>query len=283
MHAGSLLIAGRSSKHAVSVLIAATLLAGCVQSSGRSSNVTTAQEAPGSVVQQSSPASSSSASSTSGQAVPVLHVVSHAAASPAEAAPPTNVPDLITYPEKLAPPPAPYPYVILPDDPNPRAQSIIEAQRTGTFPERLTPLVAPKPFDKAAWEKDPQAYVNVVEPGRISQMSTDPAAPVIAALDGHQLPRVPLGSSTVMRVQATPYAPVSWVTTSGGVFTESKSGAVTVRADANGIAQVTFYATPGLTGGTSILAASPFCLGRAEQAITFIETSSDAAPATGQK
>ncbi|MEK7415904.1 MAG: hypothetical protein AAB263_21590, partial [Planctomycetota bacterium] len=196
---------------------------------------------------------------------------------------PTNVPELITYPEKLAPPPAPYPYVILPDDPNPRAQSILEAHRTKQFPERLTPLVAPKPFDRAAWERDPQAYVNVVEPGRVSQASEDVNAPVIAALDGHRLPRVALGSLTVMRVQAAPYAPVSWVTTSGGVFTESKVGAVTVRADAHGVAQVTFYATPGLTGATSILAASPFCLGQAEQTITFAPVVSSASPATGQK
>ncbi|MEK7412847.1 MAG: hypothetical protein AAB263_05980 [Planctomycetota bacterium] len=241
-------------------------ISGCAQSSGR----VTASPVP--AAPSSAVPAETSAAATPVSAAPI-HVVQ--APQPAKVAPapvaaaPANVPDLIVYPEQLAPASAPYPYVILPDDPNPRAQSILEAHRTKQFPERLTPLVAPKPFDRAAWERDPQSYVNVVEPGRVEQSSNDPAATPIRALDGHRMQQVSIGSRTVLRVQALPYAPVSWVTTSGGLFTESKVGAVTVRADVNGIAQVTFYATPGLSGGTSILAASPFCGGQAEQLITF--------------
>lgn len=160
-------------------------------------------------------------------------------------------------------PPA-HPYVITPTDPNPRVQSILEAKRTGKFPERLTPLVAPKPFDAAAWERDPEAYLNVVEPGRVEQASQDPAAQAITTTEPPRIRHVPTGETLVLSVRAVPGAPVSWACTRGGLFTESKVGAVTVRADADGIARVTFFATPHAEGETTVLAASPFCAGQAE-------------------
>lgn len=187
-------------------------------------------------------------------------------------------------PTNAAPPPvsipgvdltAPHPFAIVPNDPNPRARSVWEAHETGRFPERLTPLVAPKPFDPAAWAKDPQAYLDVVEPGRVDQASTDPQAPPITVADAQRFHRVTSRTLTVLTARAQPLAPVSWATTRGGVFAESKAGAVTVRADADGLARVTYFASPVVTGETVILASSPMCAGQAEF-IVFVDPPSPA-------
>lgn len=190
---------------------------------------------------------------------PSSTLVSVAAPAPSStnaASPPVSIPGVDLT--------APHPFAILPNDPNPRARSVWEAHETGRFPERLTPLVAPKPFDPAAWAKDPQAYLDVVEPGRVDQASTDPQAPPITVADAQRFHRVASRTLTVLTARAQPLAPVSWATTRGGVFAESKAGAVTVRADADGLARVTYFASPVVTGETAILASSPMCAGQAE-------------------
>lgn len=188
---------------------------------------------------------------------PAASTAPTAASPPAAAQAPAPAADI------PASPPA-HPYVITATDPNPRVQSILEAKRTGRFPERLTPLVAPKPFDASAWERDPESYLNVVEPGRVEQASQDPNAPAITTTEPPRIRHVPTGETLVLKVRAVPGAPVSWACTRGGLFAESKVGAVTVRADADGIASVTFFATPHAEGETTVLAASPFCAGQAE-------------------
>ena len=63
-----------------------------------------------------------------------------------------------------------HPYVIVPNDPNPRAQSIIEAHATKTFPERISVFHKGKPFNLEAWKKNKSEYLHVVEPSRIEDM-----------------------------------------------------------------------------------------------------------------
>ncbi len=59
----------------------------------------------------------------------------------------------------------------VPVDANPQVKSVVEALKTGKHPERVSSLITPKPFDQAAYLADSNAYLNVVEPGRIWQVA----------------------------------------------------------------------------------------------------------------
>lgn len=165
-----------------------------------------------------------------------------------------------------------HPYIIQANDENPRAYSVWEAHTTGKHPERISAFVPAKPFDEKAFRKNPAAYLNIVEPSRIDQMhKPGPDVPLIEA-ESPYFQRIQPHATVNLSVQAIPDAPVSWVTTRGGLFTESKASAVTVRADKKGVATVTFFATPGTINETEILAVSPMTYGRVKMIVSINES-----------
>ena len=154
-----------------------------------------------------------------------------------------------------------HPYLITKGETNLRALSVLEARTTKSFPERLSLYHKPKPFNLDAWKKDESAYLNVVEPGRIDQMA-DISAPSIEAI-GSRSRKIKVCTVLPVQFKAAPNSPVSLVVTRGGIFTESKTNAVTVKSDKNGIATVHYYATRGTVHQTEIMAASPMNFGQA--------------------
>lgn len=141
------------------------------------------------------------------------------------------------------------------------ARSVVEAAQTGRFPERLSALVPPKPFDINAFEADPQAYLDVVEPGRAFQ-SADGAVGV-KALEavGVAYQEVDPGGSVKLRVTGEAGAPVTFTSFDMGAF-ENGLASITVLADASGEAEVTFTATAGTIETVKILAGSPLAVGQ---------------------
>jgi hypothetical protein len=144
---------------------------------------------------------------------------------------------------------------------HPQVASIAEAHRTGKHPERLSLDIAPAPFDLKRYEANPQQYLNIVEPGRVYQTAAagPNAVPLIATID--RVISIPALGSTALSVRGKPNAPVSWTILGGGVFTHNRLTSTTVLTSAEGIATVTYEATPGVYDAVSILVGSPLMVG----------------------
>jgi hypothetical protein len=150
-----------------------------------------------------------------------------------------------------------------PADPNlnPHVESVVEAVKTGSHPERLTSAIKPKPFDKTAYEKNPQAYLDVCEPGRI--WDTALPGPDIKQIEEEVNTVIDMksGESVKLKALAVPGAPVTFTSFDWGEF-QNKLTSITVKADPAGHAEATFTATPGTIGHVEIIAASPLTSGQ---------------------
>jgi hypothetical protein len=139
---------------------------------------------------------------------------------------------------------------------NPSALSVVEAAKTKSHPERLSYMVMPKKFDKAAYDANPTAYLNTVEPGRVRQMLDQGKGVPYLQEHGSTSFTIKPGASAGLSVVAIPNAPVTYVSFDGGSF-ENRMNCITVKADAEGVATANFIATKSVTGDVNILAASP--------------------------
>lgn len=142
------------------------------------------------------------------------------------------------------------------------AVASIAAARDGKHPERLSPLVTPAPFDAAAFARDPQPYLQTVEPGRVQQTAVPAEGATRLRVLGEPRPLLEPGGTLLVRMQGVPLAPVSFLAVGGGSFVENGLNAITVRADAEGLAFVTYRADPGTVGDAPIIAASPLAVGQ---------------------
>ncbi len=142
------------------------------------------------------------------------------------------------------------------------ARAVREAVKTGKFPERLSALVKPKPFDREAFDRDPQGYLDVVEPGRVFQ--TVRGGPGVKTLDvvGSGRIEVDQEGSVTLRVRGEALAPVTFTSFHSGAF-ENGLTSITVRADGAGAAFVTYTATVGVIADVHIAAGSPMAAGQA--------------------
>ena len=149
----------------------------------------------------------------------------------------------------------------VPADLNPGVRAVAEAHATGRFPERLTPSVLPAPFDLAAYESDPDAYLNTPEPGRVWQ----PAQPgssvprIIAA--GPRYHEIAGGESVPLEVEVPPRMPVTFTSFDLGEF-QNRLTTITVAANDGGAAVGRFTASSGTVNYVTILAASPVTSGQ---------------------
>lgn len=152
------------------------------------------------------------------------------------------------------------PVAVVPADYAAQRASIVEAVRTGTHPERLSLLIAPAPFDVAAYLRDPAAYLNVIEPGRVLQ-SADPApgVPPLEVVGPDLVTIAELGTAT-LTVRTVPRGPASFASLDMGAFANGQS-AITVQADDQGIAQTTYTATRGTIAQSRISVSSPVASG----------------------
>ena len=141
-------------------------------------------------------------------------------------------------------------------DLNANTRSVAEAKQTGKSPERLSAVFAPKAFNKTAFDANPQAYLDVVEPGRVFQ-TAKPAKGVIRlrAKDG-LLVEMTAGGSTELVVVGVPGAPVTFTAFDGGIF-QNQLNSVTVLGDETGVARVTYTAIRGTIDRVRVAAGSP--------------------------
>ena len=149
-------------------------------------------------------------------------------------------------------------------DSHAQVASVAAALRDKQHPERLSALIPPKPFDRVAYSKDPAAYLNVVEPGRVFQVAqpgTD--VPRIEPI-GATLAHVVQGGSTPLRVRAPAGMPVTFTSFDLGRFQENQLTCITVAASESGVAAVTFVGASGTTGAVNILAACPVTAGQVQ-------------------
>ena len=155
----------------------------------------------------------------------------------------------------------------VPADTNANTRSVAEALRTGENPERLSALVPPTPFDPEAYEADPQAYLDVVEPGRVWQ-SLDPG-PDVPRLRRATPPitEIVQGESVALRAKAPPGTPVTFTSFDLGAF-QNRLTSITVAADEEGVAMATFTGTSGTLFDVNVLAASPAASGQLRFVVT---------------
>ncbi len=152
---------------------------------------------------------------------------------------------------------------------NANTKSIQEALETKQYPERLSSKIHPKPFDTEQYRRDPQAYLNVVEPGRVWQSAQPgPGVEVLKQLSP-RFTRIQQTESTKLRVQAVANAPVTFTSFDLGKF-QNQLTSVTVAANDEGIAEAEFFGRKGTYNNVNILAASPMTTGQVKFGV-FIE------------
>ena len=141
-------------------------------------------------------------------------------------------------------------------DSSPQARSVAEAFKDPELHYRLSAMIAAPKFDREAYEKDPDSYLNEVAPGRIrDRLPAAADTPTIRRTSGFRT-KVLQGESVVLRAETEPGMPVTFYSGRLGSF-EGGLSTVTVRADEQGIAQAHFTATTGTYGEIDIVAASP--------------------------
>lgn len=96
-----------------------------------------------------------------------------------------------------------------------------------------------------------------------------PGVPALRALDaGHR--SMPAGGQIVLRAGAPPGARVQFRTFDSGRFTGTGRTIAQVQADADGVAQATYEATPGVIDDVHIVVSSPDASDRLEILLTVI-------------
>lgn len=147
-------------------------------------------------------------------------------------------------------------------DANPEVRSAVEAIRAKNHPERLAVNLPPQPFDAAAYAADPNKYLQTLAPGRVFQPAQPgPGVPRIVATSP-RLAEIQQGETITLQVKAAAGAPVTFTSLDLGAF-ENQLTSITVKANAQGLAEAQFTGTPGTIENVHILAASPMASGQA--------------------
>lgn len=146
-------------------------------------------------------------------------------------------------------------------DLNANVASVVEASRTGKFPERLSPLMAPKPFDPAAFAANPQAYLDIIEPGRVFQSATPGLGVPVLEPKATASFEIPVGGSCTLAVTTAPRSPVTFTALDLGTFPNSLTS-ITVQADEQGVASTVYSASGGVIADAQVLAGSPGASGQ---------------------
>lgn len=125
----------------------------------------------------------------------------------------------------------------------------------------MQPADAPG-FDRAAYLRDPQAYLSVAAGGRCGDVAQP--GPEVLSLEavGAGSFTCPVGKSVLLVARTEPGMPVTYTSLGLGVFPVTGVNTHTVAADAAGFAQVEFAITAGTTGNVLVVAGSPVRAGQ---------------------
>jgi len=146
-------------------------------------------------------------------------------------------------------------------DINANVASVAEATRTGKFPERLSPLMAPKPFNAAAFAANPQAYLDIIEPGRVFQSAAPGLDVPVLQSKATASFEIPVGGSCTLAVITAPKSPVTFTALDLGTFPNSLTS-ITVQANDQGEASTVYSASGGVIADAQVLAGSPGASGQ---------------------
>ena len=139
---------------------------------------------------------------------------------------------------------------------NANTKSIKQAIGNKDLAYRLSSMQPAPPFDREAYEKNPQKYLDEIAPGRINQ-SLQPGPRVVSIKrKGKYLNTLVQGESVVLAAKVEPQMPVTFHSPRLGNF-ENKLTSITVRADETGIAKATYTASAGTHGEIDLRASSP--------------------------
>ncbi len=145
---------------------------------------------------------------------------------------------------------------------NAQVESAVEALQTGMFPERLSVLMySGKPFDLKEYRRDPEAYLNIAEPGRAFQPAQPKRGITRLAPNCRPYQKVAQGGWVELSVRGVPHTPVTFTSMDLGIF-ENQLTTITVDTDDNGVARVRMIGTMGTINDVNILAASPVTSGQ---------------------
>tara|TARA_R110002072_G_scaffold301976_2_gene483188 strand:- start:6668 stop:7474 length:807 start_codon:yes stop_codon:yes gene_type:complete len=164
----------------------------------------------------------------------------------------------------------------VPADANPQVASAVAALRGNRNPERVSLFHKPQPFDAEEFARNPDAYLNVVEPGRAFRAAQPgPGVPTLKGMSP-ALQYAEQGESVSLKVKTVAGAPVTFTSLDLGAF-ENRLTTITVRADNKGVARTAFSGPPGTIGDVNILAASPMTSGQAKYTVHVTEPRQTAA------
>ncbi len=136
----------------------------------------------------------------------------------------------------------------------------------GTKTQR-SPFFAGKKFDADAYQRNPEAYLSIVEPGRVWQPAQPgPGVELIERITGRRQ-TILQGESVRLQTQVPPHAPVTFTSFDLGAF-QNQLPSISVAADEQGIAEAIFTGTSGTIAEVNILAASPVTTGRLDFVVT---------------
>ncbi len=155
-------------------------------------------------------------------------------------------------------------------DTNAQTRSLAGAAEKNGNPERLSVLISPKPFDAEKYKQNPASYLSVPEPGRCNQPAAPSSTtPRIRAISPTRV-QIKQNEGTKLRVQAVPKMPVTWTSFDLGKFSNQLT-TMTVEADQNGIAEVTFLGAPGTIADVHIVCAAPMASGQIRYTVNVVK------------
>ena len=133
--------------------------------------------------------------------------------------------------------------------------------------EAMSAYFRPEPFDRAAYEADPEAYLQKIRPGRA--YSPAEPGPEVTPLESMSpgFKRILQGEQVVLRVKAEPGVPVTFYSPDVGHFLGNQLTTYTVAANDEGVATATYKTGPGSLGLTDVVVASPVHSGQIQYRI----------------
>jgi hypothetical protein len=148
-------------------------------------------------------------------------------------------------------------------DLNAQTKSVHEALKTGKYPERLHVKMS-IPFNLVEYNKDPQKYIDTIEPGRVYRPAQPSKDTPVLSRASESFAIIKHGESVELSVQLSnkkASQPVTFTSLDLGRF-ENQLTSINVITDNNGLATTKFYGAEGTIDDVSILAASPMASGR---------------------
>ncbi len=139
---------------------------------------------------------------------------------------------------------------------NANTKSLAKTEDNPELAKNRSMLQVPEPFDREAYLKNPQAYIDEVVAGRIWQPAKPSKKTATIQRVGKYRHQLVQGETVTLRVNVESGMPVHFASERLGQF-ENQLPTITVRADKNGRATTRFTASGGTRDFIDLVASSP--------------------------